>query len=136
MAAPVLGGLMASYLEQQRLSGEVLIPVPLHSRRLRSRGYNQSNLLAREIGKRVGLPVHEESLIRANDSPPQVETRSREDRRSNVADSFQAPLPVVGRSVILVDDVSTTGSTLFACAAALKEAGANSVWGLVLARES
>ena len=136
VAATELGGLMANYLEQQRLTGELLVPVPLHSKRLRSRGYNQSNLLAKEIGKRVGLPVHEDLLIRSNDSSPQVETRSREDRRSNVLDSFRAPLSVAGRSVILVDDVTTTGSTLFACAAALKEADASSIWGLVLARES
>ncbi|MBT97685.1 MAG: amidophosphoribosyltransferase [Dehalococcoidia bacterium] len=108
VAATALGGLMANHLERQRLAGEVLVPVPLHSRRLRSRGYNQSNLLAREIGKRVGLPVHEELLIRTNDSPPQVETRSREDRRNNVLDNFQSPHSVEGRSLILVDDVSTT----------------------------
>ena len=133
---PGLGDLLASYLEKHKLPGEVFVPVPLHSSRLRSRGYNQSNLLAREAGKLLGVPVREDLLNRANDSRPQVEARSREHRRANVAGNFKASADVVGMSVLLVDDVATTGSTLSACAAALKEAGAASVWGLVLARES
>ena len=134
--APGLGGLLAGYLEKHKLPGEVFVPVPVYSRRLRSRGYNQSNLLAREAGKLLELPVREDLLKRANDSLPQVEARSREHRRANVAGSFQASADVVGMSILLVDDVATTGSTLSACADALKDAGAASVWGLVLARES
>ncbi len=127
---------MARHLEQHKLSGQVLVPVPLHSRRLRSRGYNQSYLLAREAGKLLGIPVREDLLKRANDSPPQVEAKSRDDRRTNVAGSFESIAEVSGKSVLLVDDVATTGSTISACAAALKDAGAASVWGLVLGRES
>ncbi len=138
--APGLGGLLAEYLERHKLSvlanGGIMVPVPLHSRRLRSRGYNQSNLLAVAAGKLLGIPVREDLLKRANDSPPQVEARTREHRRTNVAGSFQASDEVKGMSVLLVDDVATTGSTLSACAAALKDAGAASVLGLVLARES
>ncbi len=135
VAAPVLGGLLAGYLEHHKLPGGVLVPVPLHPRRLRSRGYNQSHLLAKEIGKLLDLPVREDLLKRAKDSPPQVEARSSEQRRANVAGSFKAT-GVEGLSILLVDDVATTGSTLMACAAALKEAGAASVWGLVLARDN
>ena len=135
-AAPALGGLLARHLEQRKLSGEVIVPVPLHSRRLRSRGYNQSNLLAREAGKLLGIPVREDLLKRANDSPPQVEARNRDHRRSNVAGSFESIAEVAGKSVLLIDDVATTGSTLSACAEALKNAGAAGVWGLVLGRES
>ena len=135
-AAPVLGGLLAGYLEHHKLPGHVLVPVPLHNRRLRSRGYNQSHLLAKEAGKLLELPVRDDLLKRANDSPPQVEARTREQRRANVAEIFVSTADVKGMSVLLVDDVATTGSTLFACAAALKEAGAASVWGLVLARDS
>ena len=131
-----MGGLLAGYLEKRNLPGDVFVPVPLHSRRLRSRGYNQSNLLAVEAGKLLGIPVQEDLLKRTNDSLPQVEARSREHRRTNVAGNFQASAEVAGMSVLLVDDVATTGSTLLACASALKDAGAASVWGLVLARES
>ncbi|MCH7737517.1 MAG: ComF family protein [Chloroflexi bacterium] len=136
VAAPLLGGLLAGYLEQHRLPGDIMVPVPLHSSRLRSRGYNQSDLLAREAGKLLGIPVREEILKRANDAPPQVEAGTREQRRANVAGNFESSAEVAGMSVLLVDDVATTGSTLFACAAVLKDAGAAGVWGLVLARES
>ena len=80
--------------------------------------------------------MREDLLKRANNSPPQVEARTREHRRTNVAGNFQASAEVAGMSVLLVDDVATTGSTLSACATALKQAGAASVWGLVLGRES
>ncbi len=139
-AAPILGGLLAGYLEDHKIpaqsNGQVLVPVPLHPRRLRSRGYNQSHLLAKEAGKLLDMPVRQDLVKRATDSPPQVEARSREQRRANVAGSFDAAAGVEGLSILLVDDVATTGSTIMACAAALKEAGAASVWGLVLARES
>ena len=136
VAAPVLGGLLADYLERHKLPGQVLVPVSLHPRRLRSRGYNQSYLLARETGKLLNLPVEKDLLKRAKDSPPQVEAGSSEQRLANVAGSFVAAPEAAGRSILLIDDVATTGSTLMACAAALKEAGAASVWGLVLARDS
>lgn len=135
-AAPVLGGLLAAYLDTHKLPGETLVSVPLHPRRLRSRGYNQSHLLAKEAGKLLDLPVREDLVKRATDSPPQVEARTSEQRRANVAGSFEATAGAEGRSILLVDDVATTGSTLSACAAALKYAGASSVWGLVLARDS
>jgi len=136
----VLGGLLAGYLEHHKLliqpSGQVLVPVPLHARRLRSRGYNQSHLLAKEAGKLLDLPVRGDLVKRATDSPPQVEARTSEQRRANVAGSFVASDDVEGLSILLVDDVATTGSTLMACATALKDAGAASVWGVVLARDS
>lgn len=140
----MLGGLMASYLAgylerhtfPAQAAGQVLVPVPLHSRRLRSRGYNQSHLLAKEVGKLLDIPVRQDLVKRAKDSPPQVEARSREQRRANVSGSFGATAEAEGLSILLVDDVATTGSTLSACAAALKEAGAASVWGTVLARDN
>jgi ComF family protein len=134
-AAPELGELLAQYLKTHPMPGEVLAPVPLHPRRLRSRGYNQSALLARELGKLSGLPVNERLLSRTKNTPPQVQTSNREERHHNMAGSFECIGKVRGLSVILVDDVTTTGSTLSACAAALKEAGAVSVWGLALAKE-
>jgi len=134
-AAPELGQLLAQYLEAHPMPGEVLAPVPLHPRWLRSRGYNQAALLARELGKLSGLPVNERLLSRTKNTPPQVQTSNREERRRNMAGSFKCNIDACGLSVILVDDVTTTGSTLSACAAALKEAGAVSAWGLALAKE-
>ena len=134
--APELGGLLTQYLESHPLPVEMIVPVPLHARRLRSRGYNQAALLARELGKRSGLPVNTGLLIRTINTPQQVGTADREQRRSNVSGSFQCVGRADGLSVLLVDDVATTGSTLSACASALKDAGAAKVWGLTLAREA
>ena len=133
-AAPTLGRLMAGWVESNPISGQALVPVPLHRRRLRERGYNQSELLAREVAKERALPVLDGILVRTRDTPPQV-SLSYDDRVKNVEGSFECRADVSGRSLILVDDVVTTGSTLFACAAALKAGGAVAVWGLALARE-
>lgn len=132
-----LASLMAGYFEQSKIPGEVLVPVPLHNRRLRERGYNQSGLLAHELGKRLGIPVAEDALRRIKDSSPQVRAVSAEARRQNVEGAFvcERTDAVKERGVIVVDDVCTSGATLDACARALKIAGARSVWGLTFARE-
>ena len=135
LAAP-LAQLLTDYLITNPMPGEVLVPVPLHRKRLRERGYNQSDLLARELGKLTKLPVVDDCLIRQRHASPQARTSTVDERRSNVADAFasyEQRLPY--KQVLLIDDVSTSGSTLDACALALKDAGAESVWGLVLARE-
>ena len=134
LAAP-LSQLLAEYLGSHPLKGEVIIPVPLYPKRLRERGYNQASLLAKELGKLVGLPVEEDTLIRVKDSVPQARTRSAIERRRNVQDAFACHQPLEGRQILLIDDVCTTGATLDACAIALKAAGAGSVWGLTVARE-
>ena len=134
--APTLGGLLGEFMVASNLSADVLVPVPLHPRRERSRGYNQSLLLARETGKVVGLPVEEKALRRSRSTPSQARSASQEERRANVAEAFLAEATLAqGRRVLLVDDVCTTGATLEACAIALKQVGAASVWGLALARE-
>jgi competence protein ComFC len=128
--------LMADYLKDNQIDGEVLAPVPLHLRRLRERGYNQSSLLARELGKFIALPVIDDSLHRLKDSLPQARTTTVEERRRNVARAFVCPdEKLIGKRIILIDDVCTSGATLEACAKAVKVAGAVSVWGLTLARE-
>ena len=133
--APELAGILSQYLQTHPLPGDSLVPVPLHPRRLRRRGYNQALLLVRELGKLSGLAVNDGLLKRIKDSPPQVEATSLEQRRLNVADSFDCRGDAAGAKIILIDDVATTGSTLSACAEALKRAGASSVWGLTLARQ-
>ena len=134
-AAPDLGRLLAQHVIGHQVPGEVLVPVPLHSRRLRSRGYNQSALLAKELAKHTGISLVSNLLTRAKDAPPQVEASSPAQRRSNVEGSFHGTRELTGQKVLVIDDVATTGHTLSACAAALKAVGAASVWGLVLARE-
>jgi len=134
--APFLAELLADYLELNPLPGEVLVCVPLHPRRLRERGYNQSSLLARELGRRIDLLVIEDCLIRVKQAQPQVRAVNVEERRRNVADAFMCrDERVSGKQIILIDDVCTSGATLESCAVALKSKGATSVWGLTLARE-
>ncbi len=134
-SAAQLAHLMADTAARSVASLDVITPVPLHSSRLRRRGYNQSFLLAKEIGKILELPVQGGMLSKVKNSPPQVEALTREDRQSNVSGSFKCQRPVEGLTVLLIDDVATTGSTLSECAATLKSAGARAVRGLVLARE-
>jgi len=127
---------MANYLRSNPVHGEVLVPVPLHSRRLRERGYNQSGLLAQELGKLIALPVIDDSLHRLKDSLSQARTTAIEERRNNVKGAFACKDEALkAKNVILIDDVCTSGATLEACAVALKAGGAVSVWGLTLARE-
>lgn len=135
LAAP-LARLLADYLAANPVPGEILVPVPLHHKRLRERGYNQSSLLAREMGRLTGLPVTDNCLTRVRHSLPQARTLVVDERRRNVEGAFICrDSRLKGKRVLLIDDVSTSGATLDACAAALKETGVASVWGLVLARE-
>lgn len=135
--SPCLAGLLADYLRSNSLPGEVLVPVPLHPRRLRERGYNQSSLLARELGKLTNLPVVEDCLVRIKEARPQVKAADVEERRKNVTGAFICRNDKLrGKQVILIDDVCTSGATLESCAATLKGKGALFVWGLTLARET
>jgi len=134
--AQPLARLLNDYLGTNPMPGEVLVSVPLHHKRLRERGYNQSSLLTKELGKLINLPVVDDCLIRQRHAPPQARTSTVDERRSNVAGAFTCrDGRLQDKQVLLVDDVSTSGATLDACAATLKAAGATSVWGLVLARE-
>lgn len=128
--------LLRDYLITNPMPAEVLVPVPLHPKKLRERGYNQSNLLVRELGKLINLPVVDDCLIRQRHTSPQARTATVDERRSNIADAFACrDHRLRDKQVLLIDDVSTSGATLDACAAALKTAGATPVWGLVMARE-
>lgn len=136
--APLLGALAAEYYVQSELETDVLVPVPLHPWRERNRGYNQSALLAGAMseGLRGSLPVDVAALRRTRNTPQQARSMAGDDRRGNVVAAFAAePERVGGKHILLVDDVCTTGATLEACAVALAEAGASSVWALALARE-
>jgi ComF family protein len=112
-----------------------LVPVPLHPRKKRSRGFNQSELLARELADRSGIPFLPELLKRIRSGPPQT-TLSGEERRSNLRGAFamKRRSSAAGLTLILVDDVFTTGATLTACSHTLLEAGAEEVRAVTLAR--
>lgn len=114
---------------------DAIVPVPLHPSRRRSRGYNQSELLARELSHLADLPLETRALRRARSTRPQTEQPDAASRRHNVADAFAPGKRPVTGSVLLVDDVTTTGATLDACARALLASGATQVHALTFTRE-
>jgi ComF family protein len=113
----------------------VLVPVPLHPGRRWERGFNQAELLARALARRSGLPHEARALRRRRPTTPQTGLTAA-GRRRNMAGAFLVRRPdlVAGRTVVLVDDVVTTGATAMACARALRQAGARAVRLLTVAR--
>jgi ComF family protein len=120
-------------LEQWKV--DVIVPVPLHPKRLRWRGFNQSVLLARQVSAVFHVPVDPFLLKRNIETPPQTQL-SEEERRRNVRGAFvvNAEKSVEDRSVLLLDDVYTSGATVNECSRCLKRAGAKEVYVLTLAR--
>ncbi len=114
----------------------VLVPVPLHARRLKNRGFNQSKLIAEKVGIKLNMPVAD-LLIRARYTDSQM-TLTREERLTNVIAAFTTKnhFEKIPENVIIIDDVATTLATLHECASVLKSHGAKTVWGLVFARGS
>ncbi len=114
---------------------DLLVPVPLHRKRKRERGFNQSQRLARELGRIRGLAVVDRCLVKVRSTPPQTSLEGA-GREANVRGAYEVRRAdrVRGRTVILVDDVFTTGSTLRECGLALKRAGAGEVRALTLAQ--
>ncbi|MDO8614256.1 MAG: ComF family protein [Dehalococcoidia bacterium] len=133
--APVMGALMAERLREWSPPVQAVVPVPLSGHRQRERGYNQSQLLAREISRQTGLPLAAKALRRARGGVPQVRQPDEEARRAGVAGAFAPGRPAVSGGILLVDDVITTGATLDACARVLLHAGAEAVFALTFARE-
>jgi competence protein ComFC len=126
--------LMAERLVVEGLSARWAVAVPLHSSRLRQRGFNQSELLTRELRKRLSLQKPPGELVRTRPTPPQV-GHDRRWRLENVRDAFEwRGAPLDAQSILLVDDVATTGATLEACAAALRAGGSGPVMGVSVAR--
>lgn len=113
---------------------DLITPVPLSRKRLRTRGYNQSAMVAHWVSLANCIPYEPKAMIRIKDTISQVGL-SGDERRHNVLAAFQATQAnVAGKTVLVIDDVTTTGATMHACASALLNAGADHVYGLTLAR--
>ncbi len=128
--ATVLGPLMATRVMD--VVGAVLVPVPLHPSRRRERGYNQSELLARRIRAVLGCSLLTNRLRRRRNTGDQVALDAL-GRWANVGDAFEWRGKPIDAPILLIDDVSTTGATLNACAAALQASGMTDIRGLVFA---
>ncbi len=114
---------------------DCIIPVPLHRKRIRHREYNQSSLICRGLSDSFSLPVREDVLVRHRNTRTQTKLDATR-RQENVRGAFSVHMPEMNifRRILLLDDVVTTGATINACAATLKEAGVEQVWGVALAR--
>lgn len=140
--AKEIGGILAWFIvshlnlaQFERDKEYVIVPVPLHKKRLAKRGFNQSELIAKKVSESLNIPMKNNALKRIKDTTPQTEVAQREKRRDNVKNAFACARPetVKNKNIILVDDVTTTGATLNECAHALKQAGARSVIAFVAA---
>lgn len=132
--ATPLGRLLACFAPQEVLHGvEAVVPVPLHPGRLAERGFNQAELLARPVAEAIGTPCLPDALRRLRHEAPQAELGAV-DRWHNVEGTFEPGSERIPGTVLLVDDVFSTGATAAACARALVEAGAERVVVLTLAR--
>jgi ComF family protein len=129
-----LAGPLISLLGGLHWAVDLVAPVPLSAARQAERGYNQAALLARPLALAVGLSYQSQALRKIRETPSQVGL-SADQRRDNVQDAFQAAPGIVrDKSVLVIDDVITSGATFEACVQALFDGGANRVYGLSLAR--
>ncbi len=129
--------LLAAAAMREPLDGSTkVVPVPLHPRRLRARGFNQASVLANALSKNLRLPLDDVSLVRVSESEKYRAGLDVKGRRDTVAEAFKVVHPrlIAGEDVLLVDDVYTTGATGSACAEVLMAAGARKVFVLTLAR--
>jgi ComF family protein len=132
--AEPLADLMTSAWGKWQSPVDLILPIPLHPDREKKRGYNQSNLLAKHLGSNLNLDVDFKVIHRNRHTPPQVGLTAKE-RLSNVSGAFVVlSQKAIGKDVLLIDDVCTTGATMSAAAQVLLDAGASSVAGYCVAR--
>lgn len=131
--AHALGCLLAKHPRLQGLEADVVIPIPLHTTRLKQRGFNQSLELARPVAGHLHLPLDTISLLKTRVTEPQ-HNLPRKDRQVNIRQAFTARRSVNKKRILLVDDTMTTGATMQAAASALLAAGAASIHLAVASR--
>lgn len=129
-----LASQMQDFLRSLQWKIDMMIPIPLGKQRLKERGYNQVALVAQPLAYQLGLDYAPQALWKSRDTRSQVGLNISQ-RRENVQDAYQADRSIVnGRSILLMDDVSTTGSTLSSSTEALLIAGARDVYAVTIAR--
>jgi len=125
---------LTRFVEDMNLDIEVVIPVPLGKKRLKDRGYNQVSIVAYPLALKLGKNFIPHGLMRIRETESQVGLNIK-DRKENVRDAFLANNRIVARkSILLIDDVATTGATLSSCTLALRASGASNVYAITLAR--
>lgn len=135
-----LGKIIIRYLKGVALpiQDTTIVPIPLHPSRLRSRGFNQAEILARIVGISLDLPIETETLKRIKNTKSQIDLKSHDERRENIKNCFeilaQSKEKVKNKNVLLVDDVYTSGATIDEAAKVLRRAGVKDIKALVLAK--
>ena len=125
---------MVDFVHSLKWPTEILMPVPLGKNRLKERGYNQVGLVARPLAYRLGMKYEPNALWKVRETRSQVGLTVSQ-RRENVQNAYQADPQIVNRkSILVMDDVATTGATIFSCTEALLSAGAQEIYVLTIAR--
>ncbi|SES84135.1 comF family protein [Natronincola peptidivorans] len=127
--------MMADIMKKEKIKGDKLMAVPLYHRKEKERGYNQSHLLAKYISKHMEIPYEKANLTRVEDTKV-MHNLSKKQRKLNVENAFKIikPMGIIGKEIILIDDIFTTGTTVDACSRLLLEAGAKEVNVVTFAR--
>jgi len=132
---PLLAKILARHLKDKAdFENSIFVSVPLDRKRLKWRGFNQSEILASEVAQNLNTLFTKDAIKRVKETKTQMEL-SKKERIGNIAGAFSVRRVVKGKKIFLIDDVITTGSTLDECAKELKKAGAREVWGVVLAKD-
>ena len=134
-----LATLLASYIQSlplPELQDSIVIPIPLSRARERDRGFNQTHMIAQVIAHHLNIPLAPRVLTRTKNTTAQTNLRTTNERRENMRAAFSLSGPdfIQGKTIILIDDVRTSGATLTEAASVLKQAGAKKIFGFVVAR--
>ncbi len=136
-AATILGKFMAEYIKRAEFDTKsfFVLPVPLGRQRQRMRGFNQAELIAEVFAEKLDIPLLRDGLVKTKDTPAQSELKSRAERENNLTGAFRADGEIIlGKNIILVDDVTTSGATFREATNALKIAGAKKILALAAAK--